>query len=124
MNGQSYRNSAGEQTGRRNSGEIREVYSSLLHKFGDAYGERTPEATRAHWSVENQLHWRLDMGMREDECQIVRGEAGENLAVCRHIAMNLLTAENSFKAGIKRKQKRAGRKNEYLSLILAGCGPS
>ncbi|STF06451.1 transposase [Escherichia coli] len=82
------------------------------------------EATRAHWSVENQLHWRLDMGMREDECQIVRGEAGENLAVCRHIAMNLLTAENSFKAGIKRKQKRAGRKNEYLSLILAGCGPS
>ncbi|MGU5285518.1 ISAs1 family transposase, partial [Escherichia coli] len=49
---------------------------------------------------------------------------GENLAVCRHIAMNLLTAENSFKAGIKRKQKRAGRKNEYLSLILAGCGPS
>lgn len=75
------------------------------------------EATRAHWSVENQLHWRLDMGMREDECQIVRGEAGENLAVCRHIAMNLLTAENSFKAGIKRKQKRAGRKNEYLSLI-------
>ena len=82
------------------------------------------EATRAHWSVENQLHWRLDMGMREDECQIVRGEAGENLAVCRPIAMNLLTAENSFKAGIKRKQKRAGRKNEYLSLILAGCGPS
>lgn len=82
------------------------------------------EATRAHWSIENQLHWRLDVGMREDECQIVRGEAGENLAVCRHIAMNLLTADKTFKAGIKRKQKRAGRNNEYLSQILTGCGSS
>ena len=82
------------------------------------------ESTRAHWLVENQLHWRLDVGMREDECQIIRGAGAENLAVCRHVAMNLLTAETSFKAGIKRKQKRAGRNNEYLSQILAGCGPS
>ena len=71
-----------------------------------------------------QVHWRLDVGMREDECQIVRGEAGENLAVCRHIAMNLLTADKTFKAGIKRKQKRAGRNNEYLAQILTGCGSS
>lgn len=82
------------------------------------------ESTRAHWSIENQLHWRLDVGMREDECQIIRGAGAENLAVCRHIAMNLLTADTSFKAGIKRKQKRAGRNNEYLSQILAGCGSS
>ncbi len=81
-------------------------------------------ATRAHWSIENQLHWRLDIGMREDECQIIRGAGAENLAVCRHIAMNLLTTETSFKAGIKRKQKRAGRNNEYLSQILVGCGSS
>ena len=82
------------------------------------------ESTRAHWSIENQLHWRLDVGMREDECQIIRGAGAENLAVCRHIAMNLLTADTSFKAGIKRKQKRAGRNNEYLTQILAGCGSS
>ena len=82
------------------------------------------ESTRAHWSIENQLHWRLDIGMREDECQIIRGEGAENLAVYRHVAMNLLTADTSFKAGIKRKQKRAGRNNEYLSQILAGCGSS
>lgn len=82
------------------------------------------DSSRAHWSIENQLHWRLDVGMREDECQIIRGEAGENLAVCRHIAINLLTAEKSFTAGIKRKQKRAGRNNEYLSQVLTGCGVS
>lgn len=37
------------------------------------------EATRAHWSIENQLHWRLDVGMQEDECAIIRGAAAGNL---------------------------------------------
>ncbi|WP_372198718.1 ISAs1 family transposase [Vibrio sp. 10N.286.52.E2] len=61
------------------------------------------ESTRAHWSIENQMHWRLDVGFKEDECRIRREQAGENLAVIRHIALNLLTEEISFKAGIKRK---------------------
>lgn len=82
------------------------------------------EASRAHWSIESQLHWRLDVGMREDECRIRREQAGENFAAIRHIALNLLSADTSFKAGIKRKQKRAGRNNEYLSRVLAGQGLS
>lgn len=82
------------------------------------------EASRAHWSIESQLHWRLDVGMREDECRIRREQGGENFAAIRHIAFNLLNADTSFKAGIKRKQKRAGRNNEYLSRILAGQGVS
>ena len=82
------------------------------------------ESTQVHWSIESQLHWRLDVAFREDECQITQGDAGENLAVYRHIALNLLTADKSFQAGIKRKQKRAGRNNEYISQILTGCGAS
>ncbi|MBO1520183.1 ISAs1 family transposase [Oceanisphaera pacifica] len=82
------------------------------------------EASRTHWSIESQLHWRLDVGMREDECRIRREQAGENFAAIRHIALNLLSADTSFKAGIKRKQKRAGRNNEYLSRLLAGQGLS
>lgn len=82
------------------------------------------EASRGHWSIEASLHYRLDVGMREDECRIRRQESGENLAVCRHIALNLLTEEKSFKAGVKRKQKRANRNNEYLSQVLAGRGVS
>ncbi len=78
----------------------------------------------AHWSIESQLHWRLDVVFREDECQITLGEAGENLVVCRHIVLNLLTVDKSFKAGIKHKQKRAGRNNAYLTQILAGCRAS
>lgn len=82
------------------------------------------ESSREHWSIEAPLHYRLDVGMREDECRIRRQESGENLAVCRHIALNLLTEEESFKAGIKRKQKRANRNNEYLSRVLMGRGLS
>lgn len=82
------------------------------------------EATRSHWSIEVQLHWRLDVGMNEDKCRIQRGEGGENLSVIRHIALNLLNADKSFKAGLKRKQTKAGRNNEYLSRILTGCGSS
>lgn len=82
------------------------------------------DASRAHWSIESQLHWRLDVGMSEDSCRIRREQAGENFAVLRHIALNLLNADTSFKAGIKRKQKRAGRNNDYLSRVLAGQGVS
>lgn len=80
------------------------------------------ERTRAHWSIENQMHWRLDVGFNEVSCRIRREQARENFAVVRHIALNLLTAETSFKAGIKRKQKKANRNNAYLSQVLAGQG--
>ena len=82
------------------------------------------EKSRSHWSIEVQMHWRLDVGMNEDSCRIQREQAGENLAVVRHIALNLLTEEKTFKAGIKRKQKKANRNNTYLSQVLAGKGAS
>jgi predicted transposase YbfD/YdcC len=82
------------------------------------------EATRSHWSIESQLHWQLDVGMREDDCRIRREQAGENMATIRHIAFNALKGDTSFKAGMKRKQKRASRNNAYLSHVLAGLGVS
>lgn len=82
------------------------------------------EATRSHWSIESQLHWRLDVAMREDDCRIRREQAGENMAAVRHIAFNALNSDTSFKAGIKRKQKRASRNTAYLSQVLSGLGLS
>ncbi len=52
------------------------------------------------------MHWRLDVGFKEDECRIRREQAGENLAVIRHIALNLMTEKTSFKAGLKRQLKK------------------
>jgi predicted transposase YbfD/YdcC len=81
-------------------------------------------AMRAHWSSENKLHWKLDVAMREDDCRIRRGHAAELLSGIRHIAVNMLTQNKSFKAGLKRKMKRAGMDEAYLSSVLAGCGLS
>lgn len=76
------------------------------------------KAVRGHWKVENQLHWCLDVGFREDACRIRAGHSAENLAVLRHIALNLLKQEKSCKLGIASKRMQAGWDNGYLSKVL------
>ncbi len=73
---------------------------------------------RAHWGIENELHWCLDVGFREDECRVRKGFASENLAVIRHIALNLLKKNKSCKGGIKAKRLKAGWDDAYRELIL------
>lgn len=52
--------------------------------------ERFNEVVRSHWGVENQLHWRLDVVMNEDQDRSRMGHAPENLAVLRHMALNIM----------------------------------
>ena len=82
--------------------------------------EEFAHAAREHWSIEVKLHWKLDTALNEDACRIRRENASENYAVVRHTALNLLNAESTFKAGIKRKQKRANRSISYLEQVLTG----
>lgn len=79
---------------------------------------------REHWYIENKLHWRLDVAMREDECRIRRSDAAEIFSGIKHIAINMLSLDKSFKTGIKRKMKRAAMDEGYLSTVLAGYGGS
>ena len=65
------------------------------------------ETCRAHWNVENQLHWRLDVQFNEDQCRARTKDAAENLAILRRIAMNMLNNEKTKKRGIKGKQRNA-----------------
>jgi predicted transposase YbfD/YdcC len=81
--------------------------------------EELAHAAREHWSIEVKLHWKLDVALREDACIIRRGDAAENFSKIRHVALNLLNSDKSFNAGIKRKQKRAGR-SESLAQVLTG----
>jgi predicted transposase YbfD/YdcC len=85
----------------------------------DLSAKKLAEAARQHWHVENKLHWSLDVALREDACKIHRGQAAENLARVRHIALNYLKGEKSFKGGIRRKQKKAALDETYLADILA-----
>jgi predicted transposase YbfD/YdcC len=81
--------------------------------------ERFAQTVRGHWGIENQLHWVLDVGFREDESRGTLGHSAENLAVIRHIAVNLITMEKSAKVGTRAKRKKAGWDDQYLFKILA-----
>jgi len=81
---------------------------------------RFARAVRGHWGVENGLHWVLDMSFGEDACRIRKGYGAQNLAVLRHMAINLLGRDRQAKRGIKARRKRAGWNRSYLMQILMG----
>ena len=82
--------------------------------------ERFAQASRSHWEIENQLHWCLDVAFNEDDSRIRLGHAPENMALIRHIALNLLSQETSTKVGKKAKRLKAGWDNSYLTKVLTG----
>ena len=75
-------------------------------------------AIRKHWSVENSLHWSLDVAFKEDQCRVRIGEAAENFSLLRKIALMYLKNETSLKGGIQTKRLRAGWDSEYLLKVL------
>jgi predicted transposase YbfD/YdcC len=80
--------------------------------------KRLERVVRAHWTIENNLHWVLDIAFDEDSNRTRKGHSAANLAVIRHIALNLIKAEKTSKVGIKIKRLKAGWDNDYLLRIL------
>lgn len=81
------------------------------------------EAKRSHWSIENKLHWVLDMQFREDESRARADNSAENLNVLRHWAYNLLKANTSMRGSFSDKQFKCLLDDSFLDKILASaCG--
>lgn len=96
------------------SQETRYFISSVKHN--DA--EKHAHYVRAHWGVENSLHWTLDMAFDEDSCRMRKGHSDQNMAILRHISLNLLKSETEHKVGIKIKRQMAGWDSDYLLKVL------
>ena len=80
--------------------------------------ERFGHVARSHWAVENSLHWCLDVIMNEDNARNRLDNGPYNLAILRHMALNLIRKEPS-KGSLRVKIKRAGWKDTFLAKVLA-----
>lgn len=79
------------------------------------------EAVRGHWSIENNLHWQLDVSFREDECRVSRDHAPANLSVIRRFVLGLLKRETSCRKGIEIKRVKCAGNDEYREKVLFKC---
>jgi hypothetical protein len=97
----------------------RRDYSSSLPGTTDNEARRLNRMMRAHWEIENRVHWVLDVAMGEDANRARKGEGAQNLALMRKLALKLLHQEQSVTLGIAAKQKQAGWDHDYLLKILS-----
>lgn len=88
----------------------------LLSKYMSA--ARFLRVARSHWTIENQLHWVLDVHFDEDGTRARKDNAPENLAILRRLALNILRS-NPDRTSIRRKIKRAGWDDAFLMAMLS-----
>ena len=99
--------------GEQESQESRYYLSSL-----EPHATLLSKAVRAHWGVENSVHWVLDAVFREDESRMRTGNSPENYAILRRMALNLVRRDVSSKRSLKGRRKICGWNNEYLENLL------
>lgn len=80
---------------------------------------KLPEYVRHHWSIENKLHWILDVQFKEDDDQKAERKSARSFALLRRIALNIVrTRDTTPKRSVRRKLKRSGWDNNYLKDLL------
>ena len=80
--------------------------------------KRLLQLVRAHWSIENQLHWHLDVSFDEDASRTRKDYAPENLSLIRRIALDILRAHPD-KRSIRRKMNLARLSRTYFNELFA-----
>src|SRR5260370_40773528 len=101
--------------GDRRQTEVETAYYLLSRAMT---AERFNAVARSHWGIENRLHWRLDVIMNEDQDRNRMDNSPYNLAILRHMAMNVMRKEGS-QGSLRGKFKRAGWDDTFLRQLLA-----
>jgi predicted transposase YbfD/YdcC len=102
----------------REGRESMETRFYILSKYLSA--KRFAEAVRGHWSIENRLHWQLDVTFQEDQCRLRKGRADANFSSLRRATLTLLKNNHAKKLGLKNKRLAAALDENYLAEILLG----
>jgi predicted transposase YbfD/YdcC len=76
------------------------------------------DAVRGHWSIENELHWQLDVSFREDACRVRTGHAAANMSVIRRFVLGSLKRETECRRGIDTKRLKCALSEEYREKVL------
>ena len=82
--------------------------------------KRFAKAVRAHWGIENRLHWSLDVTFAEDKSRVRKDHSPLNLGMLRRLALSILRKDTSIKDSLRGKRLRAGWDEEVLLTILTG----
>lgn len=98
--------------GGKESVEVRHFIGSIQPKV-----RQFAESVRGHWSIENSLHWVLDVTFREDESRIRKDNGPDNFSLLRRFAITLIKQDKS-PGSVRSKRKRAGWNNTLLAKIL------
>lgn len=86
--------------------------------------EELAVAARAHWGIENRLHWMLDVNFGEDGCTVSKDNAPQNLSLLRKIVLNLIRCDTTdkTKTSLRRKRKRAAWDDD-VRMAMLGLNP-
>jgi predicted transposase YbfD/YdcC len=101
-------------------GEISQETRYYIASNKDITAKTALRQVRNHWSIENSLHWVLDMSFNEDMSRIRKENAPQIMAIIRHMALNLLqkTKKSMKRQSIKRLRKKAGWDNRTLIQLI------
>ena len=77
-------------------------------------------AIRRHWSIENNLHWVLDVTFREDDSRVRDRTAARNLTVLRKIALNFVAADRATRTSVRGRRKKAAWNDTYMHRLIFG----
>lgn len=96
--------------------------TSVEHRFyissAPSDAQRLGSAIRQHWGIENQVHWVLDVVFADDQSRLRIDHSAHNMAIIRHIVLNMLRQETSLKTSLRQKRLRAGWDDTYVLKVL------